>query len=69
MRRDARRQGVSRALLEGAVALAREQGAAAIEGIPFASGVKLGRESMVGVEALFAACGFTVARRHRRGWS
>jgi GNAT superfamily N-acetyltransferase len=63
VRKDARRAGVSRALLEGAVALAREHGAAAIEGFPFASGVKLGRESMVAVEPLFAACGFTVARQ------
>lgn len=63
VRKDVRREGVSRALLEAAVALAREHGATAVEGFPFASGVKVGRESMVGVEALFAACGFVVRRR------
>jgi GNAT superfamily N-acetyltransferase len=63
VRRDARRAGVSRALLEGAVTLAREHGAAAIEGFPFARGAKVGRESMVGIEALFASCGFSVTRQ------
>ena len=63
VRRDVRREGVSRALLEGAVDLAREHGAAAIEGFPFARGAKLSRESMVGVESLFESCGFSVARR------
>lgn len=63
VRPDARRGGVSRALLEGAVALARRHGAAAVEGFPFARGAKLGRESMVGVEAVFEACGFVVTRR------
>ena len=63
VRKDVRREGGSRALLEAAVALAREHGATAIEGFPFASGVKVGRESMVAVEPLFAACGFAVSRR------
>ena len=63
VRKDVRREGVSRALLEAAVVLAREHGATAIEGFPFASGVKVGRESMVAVEPLFAACGFVVSRR------
>ena len=63
VRKDARREGVSRALLEAAVALACEHGASALEGFPFARGFKVGRESMVGVEALFAACGFAVTRR------
>ena len=63
VRKDVRREGVSRALLEAAVALAHEHGAAAIEGFPFAYGAKVGRESMVGVEALFAACGFAVTRQ------
>lgn len=60
---DARRGGVARALLEGAVALAREHGATAIEGFPFAQGAKVSRDSMVGVESLFASCGFSVIRR------
>jgi GNAT superfamily N-acetyltransferase len=63
IRKETRREGVSRALLEGAVALARQNGAVAIEGFPFARGAKLSRESMVGVESLFASCGFTVTRR------
>ena len=63
VRKDVRREGVSRALLEAAVTLAREHDATAIEGFPFASGVKIGRESMVAVEALFAACGFAVSRQ------
>ena len=61
--KDLRRAGVSRALLEGAVDLAREHGATAIEGFPFAWGAKISKESMVGVEALFASCGFRVQRR------
>jgi GNAT superfamily N-acetyltransferase len=63
IRRDLRREGVSRALLHAAVALARQNGAEAIEGFPFARGSKLSRESMVGVEAIFASCGFTATRR------
>ncbi len=58
-----RRRGVSTALLNGAVELARHHGAPAIEGFPFARGAKLSRESMVGVQATFEACGFTEARR------
>lgn len=61
--REHRRRGVSRALLTGAVELARSSGAEAIEGFPFARGAKLGRESMVGVEAVFESCGFTASRR------
>lgn len=63
VRREERRAGVSTALLRGAVELAREHGAAAIEGFPFASGAKPSRESMVGMQAIFDACGFEVARR------
>ena len=63
VRRDVRREGVSLALLKGAVDLARQQRAAAIEGFPFARGAKLSRESMVGVEAIFASCGFAATRR------
>jgi GNAT superfamily N-acetyltransferase len=61
--KDARREGVSRALLEAAVAIASKYGAPAIEGFPFTRGAKLGRESMVGVEAIFESCGFTATRR------
>lgn len=63
IRKDVRREGVARALLESAVDLGRRAGAPAIEGFPFAQGAKLSRESMVGVESLFASCGFEVTRR------
>lgn len=63
VRREIRRGGIGRALLEGAVALARDYNATAIEGFPFADGVKPSKESMVGVESLFAASGFTVTRQ------
>jgi GNAT superfamily N-acetyltransferase len=63
VRKDMSRHGVSLALLEGAVALARQHGASAIEGFPFTRGTRLSRESMVGLETVFATCGFAVARR------
>jgi GNAT superfamily N-acetyltransferase len=63
VRNEWRQRGVSRALLSGAVDLAAGHGAAAIEGFPFARGAKLSRESMVGVEAVFEACGFKATRR------
>jgi len=59
VRRDARRSGVTRALLEAAVALARERGALAIEGFPLAGERRRSAgEAFVGVEPLFASCGF-----------
>ena len=60
VRRDARRSGVTTALLEGATTLAREHGARAIEGFPLAGDRRRSAsEAFVGVEPLFAACGFT----------
>jgi len=64
VRRDARRLGVTRALVEGAVALASRSGATAIEGFPLAGDNRRGTgEAFVGVEPLFASCGFTVVDR------
>ena len=64
IRPDARNQGVSRALLQSAVEVAREHGAIAIEGFPFAgSGRRSSGDVQVGVESLFASCGFTAVRR------
>lgn len=63
VRREARREGVIRALLEGAVDLARKHEATAIEGFPFASGAKRSKDIMVGLEPLFASCGFSATRR------
>lgn len=62
--RDARRAGVSRALLEAAIRLAQEHGATAIEGFPYAgSKRRSGGDLQVGFEPLFASCSFSVARR------
>jgi GNAT superfamily N-acetyltransferase len=59
VRRDARRSGVTRALLEGAADLARRRGAVAIEGFPLAGAARRSTgEAFVGVEPLFASCGF-----------
>jgi GNAT superfamily N-acetyltransferase len=59
-----RRTGVGAALLHAAVELAREHGAIAIEGFPFAGDKqRSGPDLQVGVETLFAACGFEIARR------
>jgi len=64
VRRDARKGGVTRALLEGAAALARKHGAHAIEGFPLAGDRRRSTgEAFVGVEPLFAACGFTAVAR------
>jgi len=64
VRRDARRSGVTRALLEGASALARKHGARAIEGFPLAGDRRRSTgEAFVGVEPLFASCGFVAVAR------
>lgn len=55
---------VARALLEGAVVVAAEYGARAVEGFPVAVGKRVtGNDKQVGAEAVFAACGFDVVRR------
>jgi GNAT superfamily N-acetyltransferase len=59
IRRDARRSGVSHALLESAVEAARRAGAVAVEGFPLAAGHRASAgDKYVGVEALFASAGF-----------
>lgn len=64
VRRDARRTGVTRSLLEGAARLAKRHGAPAIEGFPLAGDRRRSAGgAFVGVEPLFAACGFTVIDR------
>jgi GNAT superfamily N-acetyltransferase len=64
VRREARRSGVTRTLLEAAVTLARRRGAVAIEGFPLAGDRRRGTgEAFLGVEPLFASCGFTVVAR------
>jgi GNAT superfamily N-acetyltransferase len=64
VRRDARRAGITKALLEAATALARAHGARAIEGFPHAGDARRSAgEAFVGVEPIFAACGFTATDR------
>lgn len=59
-----RRQGVMRELLTGAVALAAEHGASAVEGFPLAGDRRRGSgDAYLGVEPLFAACGFVAVDR------
>jgi GNAT superfamily N-acetyltransferase len=67
VRRDARRTGITRLLLEKAVDEATRRGAAAIEGFPLSAEPGAKRrgagEAFVGVEPLFASCGFTPVAR------
>ena len=62
-RKDVRGSGVTRALLQAAVGLARQNGAAAIEGFPFSGTAKRSSgDVQVGFEALFSSCGFQIVR-------
>lgn len=64
VRRDARGAGVTRLLLDNAVALAKKRGARAVEGFPLAGGRRhSAAEAFLGVEELFASCGFDVVSR------
>jgi GNAT superfamily N-acetyltransferase len=64
VRKDTRGSGITRALLDAAVDLARQNGATAIESYPFAASVKHpSGDVQVGSEAVFAACGFVPVRR------
>jgi GNAT superfamily N-acetyltransferase len=64
VRRDARRQGVTHALLDAAVELARQHGATAVEGFPLAGDARrTAADAYLGVEPLFAASGFHVVAR------
>lgn len=60
-----RRRGISHALLHGAVAYARSQGAPAVEGYPTDNGDAKVDQTMayVGTRSLFEAAGFTLAAR------
>jgi len=63
VRRSHRKSGVARALLDGAVAYAREEGAVEIEGYPFDTA---GLTTMhQGPSSVFAACGFEAAEGRR----
>jgi GNAT superfamily N-acetyltransferase len=64
VRRDARKAGITRALLDAAVSLARDRGAAAVEGFPLAGGARRSAaDAYLGVEPLFEACGFAPVAR------
>jgi GNAT superfamily N-acetyltransferase len=64
VRREARRTGVAREMLAGAVELAAEHGATAIEGFPYSGEARRpAADAFVGAEPLFAGCGFRVVRR------
>lgn len=64
VRRDARRRGVTLALLGAAVAQAQRRGATAIEGFPLAGTDRHpSGEAYLGIEPVFAACGFEVVSR------
>jgi GNAT superfamily N-acetyltransferase len=68
VRRDARGSGVTRMLIEAAVSLAAKAGATAIEGFPLAGDRRRSTgEAFVGVEPLFASCGFAVVDRPTSG--
>jgi GNAT superfamily N-acetyltransferase len=62
--RSARRTGLTRSLLEAAVAMAAEHGAKAVEAVPrSASAPTSSGDGYVGFEQSFADCGFEVLKR------
>jgi GNAT superfamily N-acetyltransferase len=62
-REDIRGLGVTAALLEAAVELARQNGATALDGFPFSGAAKRSSgDVQVGFESLFASCGFRPIR-------
>lgn len=64
VRRTARHQGLTRELLEAAVAQAKRMGATAVEGVPRVTGVKTAAgDAYVGHQQVFADCGFTEVSR------
>jgi GNAT superfamily N-acetyltransferase len=59
-----RRRGITRALLDQAALLAAAHGATAVEGFPLSGDRRRGAgDAYLGVEPLFAACGFSVVDR------
>lgn len=64
VRREARRTGITRALLTAAVTHSSRHGATAVEGFPLAGGDRrLNTEAYLGVEPVFTSCGFTPVAR------
>jgi GNAT superfamily N-acetyltransferase len=58
-----RRQGVTAALLDAAVAAASEHGATAVEGFPIADGRPVSADAYLGTERRFGECGFACIAR------
>jgi GNAT superfamily N-acetyltransferase len=58
-----RGHGVSHALVGAAVALARQKGAAAVEGWPLADTVQRSADAFVGRQQVFADLGFSCVER------
>jgi GNAT superfamily N-acetyltransferase len=64
LRRTARHRGLTRSLLQAAVAHAGRQGAAAVEGVPRLTGVRTSPgDAYVGHQQVFAGAGFTEVAR------
>jgi GNAT superfamily N-acetyltransferase len=63
VRSDARGRGLTHALVAGAVAVAREHGARAIEAFPYADDKRRSSRAAMGVQRQFEAAGFAVIRR------
>ncbi len=67
VRSDCRGHGVSTALLQGAVGLAENHQATAIEGFPLTAGRRHTSDTQVGLETVFRACGFRLVRQPSPG--
>jgi GNAT superfamily N-acetyltransferase len=63
VRKENRKQGVTKQLLESAIVLAEQKGATAIEAFPFVSGKRRsGGGVQVGFEHMFLECNFEIIR-------
>jgi GNAT superfamily N-acetyltransferase len=62
VRADRRKSGVTKALLEAAINLAREHGATAIEGFPLTGTKRHSKDTQVGFDSVFMSLGFRVIR-------
>jgi GNAT superfamily N-acetyltransferase len=63
LRADARHSGLAKRMVDCAVNVARERSASAIEAFPLSGKKRHNRDTQVGFESVFAACGFAVIGR------